>query len=256
MIRTEGLCKRYGTLAAVDDLNLEVGPGDLFGFLGPNGAGKTTTIRMLTGLLRPTAGRVLIGGHDIQTQPVRAKALLGYVPDEPVLYEKLTGRELLTFMADLYRVDGSRRNERIPELLELFGLSERGDDLIQSYSRGMRQKIAVAGALVHEPRVLILDEPTVGLDPRSARVLKDTLRALAGRGVTVFMSTHVLEIAERMCTRVGIIDRGHLIACGTMEELRAQAREDSATLEDIFLKLTGGTEYEEVIRLLGEEAAS
>ncbi|MBC7338294.1 MAG: ABC transporter ATP-binding protein [Firmicutes bacterium] len=256
MIKTDGLCKRYGTLTAVDGLNLEVGPGELFGFLGPNGAGKTTTIRMLTGLLRPTAGRVFIGGYDVQREPVRAKALLGYVPDEPVLYEKLTGREFLTFMADLYRVDGSRRNERIPELLELFGLTERGDDLIQSYSRGMRQKIAVAGALVHEPRVLVLDEPTVGLDPRSARVLKDVLRALTGRGVTVFMSTHVLEIAERMCTRVGIIDRGRLIACGTMEELRAQAREDSATLEDIFLKLTGGTEYEEVIRLLGEEAAS
>lgn len=256
MIKTDGLCKRYGTLTAVDGLNLEVGPGELFGFLGPNGAGKTTTIRMLTGLLRPTAGRVFIGGYDVQREPVRAKALLGYVPDEPVLYEKLTGREFLTFMADLYRVDRSRRNERIPELLELFGLTERGDDLIQSYSRGMRQKIAVAGALVHEPRVLILDEPTVGLDPRSARVLKDILRALTGRGVTVFMSTHVLEIAERMCTRVGIIDRGRLISCGTMVELRAQAREDSATLEDIFLKLTGGTEYEEVIRLLGEEAAS
>jgi len=256
VIRTEGLSKRFGSLAAVENLNLEVGPGELFGFLGPNGAGKTTTIRMLTGLLRPTAGRVFIGGYDIQKEPVRAKALLGYVPDEPVLYEKLTGREFLTFMADLYRVGVSRRNERIPELLELFGLTERGDDLIQSYSRGMRQKLAVAGALVHEPRVLILDEPTVGLDPRSARVLKDILRALAARGVTVFMSTHVLEIAERMCTRVGIIDRGRLIACGTMEELRAQAREDSATLEDIFLKLTGGTEYEEVIRLLGEEAAS
>lgn len=252
----ERLCKRFGTLMAVDGLDLEVRQGELFGFLGPNGAGKTTTIRMLTGLLRPTAGRVLIGGYDVQREPVRAKALLGYVPDEPVLYEKLTGREFLTFMADLYRVDGSRRRERIPELLELFGLSERGDDLIQSYSRGMRQKLAVAGALVHEPRVLILDEPTVGLDPRSARVLKDVLRALVARGVTVFMSTHVLEIAERMCTRVGIVDRGHLVASGTMQELRAQAREDSATLEDIFLKLTGGTEYEEVIRLLGEEAAS
>lgn len=256
MIRAEELCKRYGRLAAVDGLNLEVGPGELFGFLGPNGAGKTTTIRMLTGLLRPTSGRVFIGGYDVQREPVRAKALLGYVPDEPVLYEKLTGHEFLAFMADLYRVDKGRRDGRIPELLELFGLSERGDDLIQSYSRGMRQKIAVAGALVHDPRVLILDEPTVGLDPRSARVLKDILRALAGLGVSVFMSTHVLEIAERMCTRVGIIDRGRLITCGNMEELRAQAREDSATLEDIFLKLTGGTEYEEVIRLLGEEAAS
>ncbi|KUK41531.1 MAG: Sulfate-transporting ATPase [Clostridia bacterium 62_21] len=255
MIRTEKLCKRFGALTAVDGLDLEVQPGELFGFLGPNGAGKTTTIRMLTGLLRPTAGRVFIGGYDVQREPVRAKALLGYVPDEPVVYEKLTGREFLTFMADLYRVDGRRREKRILELLELFGLVDRADDLIQSYSRGMRQKIAVAGALVHDPRVLILDEPTVGLDPRSARVLKDILRALAARGVTVFMSTHVLEIAERMCTRVGIIDRGRLIACGTMGELQTGAREASATLEDIFLKLTGGTEYEEVIRLLEEEAA-
>lgn len=255
MIRTEKLCKRFGALTAVDGLDLEVQPGELFGFLGPNGAGKTTTIRMLTGLLRPTAGRVFIGGYDVQREPVRAKAMLGYVPDEPVLYEKLTGREFLTFMADLYRVDGRRREKRISELLELFDLVDRADDLIQSYSRGMRQKIAVAGALVHDPRVLILDEPTVGLDPRSARVLKDILRALAARGVAVFMSTHVLEIAERMCTRVGIIDRGRLIACGTMGELRARAREASATLEDIFLKLTGGTEYEEVIRLLEEEAA-
>lgn len=256
MIRTEGLSKTFGTRVAVEDLNLEVEPGELFGFLGPNGAGKTTTIRLLTGLLRPTAGRVLIGGYDIHREPVRAKAFLGYVPDQPVLYEKLTGREFLSFMADLYRVDGTRRDQRIGELLELFDLSERGDDLIQSYSRGMKQKLAVAAALVHEPRVLILDEPTVGLDPRSARVLKDVLRALASGGVTVFMSTHVLEIAERMCTRVGIIDRGCLIACGTMEELRAQAQEDTATLEDIFLELTGGTEYEEVIRLLGEETAS
>ncbi len=256
MIRTEGLSKTFGTRVAVEDLNLEVEPGELFGFLGPNGAGKTTTIRLLTGLLRPTVGRVLIGGYDIHREPVRAKAFLGYVPDQPVLYEKLTGREFLSFMADLYRVDGTRRDQRIGELLELFDLSERGDDLIQSYSRGMKQKLAVAAALVHEPRVLILDEPTVGLDPRSARVLKDVLRALASGGVTVFMSTHVLEIAERMCTRVGIIDRGCLIACGTMEELRAQAQEDTATLEDIFLELTGGTEYEEVIRLLGEETAS
>jgi len=256
VIRTEGLSKTFGTRVAVEDLNLEVEPGELFGFLGPNGAGKTTTIRLLTGLLRPTVGRVLIGGYDIHREPVRAKAFLGYVPDQPVLYEKLTGREFLSFMADLYRVDGTRRDQRIGELLELFDLSERGDDLIQSYSRGMKQKLAVAAALVHEPRVLILDEPTVGLDPRSARVLKDVLRALASGGVTVFMSTHVLEIAERMCTRVGIIDRGCLIACGTMEELRAQAQEDTATLEDIFLELTGGTEYEEVIRLLGEETAS
>ena len=260
MIKLSGLTKRFGSFTAVNNLDLEVRAGELFGFLGPNGAGKTTTIRMLTGLLRPTSGQAIVAGFDIQKDPVEAKAHLGYVPDEPVLYEKLTGREFLRFMADLYRVDERKREERIQELLQLFQLEERADELIQSYSRGMKQKASLAGALIHDPRVLVLDEPTVGLDPRSARVLKDVLRALAARGVTVFMSTHILEIAERMCTRVGIIRAGQLVACGTMPELRAGAGATPAgatgapvSLEDIFLQLTGSIEYADVIRLLGEE---
>jgi len=255
VIKTIRLTKTFGDLKAVSSIDLDVQPGEIFGFLGPNGAGKTTTIRMLTGLLKPTSGNALIAGYDIQTHPVEAKSLLGYVPDAPVLYEKLTGREFLDFMADLYRVDGRRKRNKIPELLELFDLSERGDDLIGSYSRGMKQKIAVAAALIHDPKVLILDEPTVGLDPRSARVLKDVLRALARWKVTIFMSTHILEIAERMCTRVGIIDRGKIIACGTVPELRDQSKE-AGSLEDIFLKLTGGVEYSEIVRFLEEPEGS
>jgi ABC-2 type transport system ATP-binding protein len=250
VIKIKNLSKVFGSFPAVDDLNLEISRGELFGFLGPNGAGKTTTIRMLTGLLRPTRGEILINGHSIKTEPIQAKACLGFVPDEPVLYEKLTGREFLSFMADLYRVEKGEKEERIPELLELFGLSDRGDDYIQSYSRGMRRKIAIAGALIHDPQVLLLDEPTLGLDPSSARLLKDILRALVDRGAAVFMSTHILEIAEHMCTRVGIINQGKLIACGTMDQLRSQAQETS--LEDIFLKLTGGAEYRDTIRFLGE----
>lgn len=254
VILLEKLHKRFGSLQAVCDLNLEVSPGELFGFLGPNGAGKTTTIRLLTGLLRPTSGRVLIGGYDVQVQPVKAKALLGYVPDEASLYEKLTGREFLLFMADLYRVNGLARRERMDRLLDIFGLTDRADDIIQSYSRGMRQKIALAGALVHAPQLLVMDEPTTGLDPRSARVLKDLLQDLSARGVTVFMSTHVLEIAERMCTRIGIIDRGRLIASGTISELRAAASQAGATLEDIFLKLTGEPEHHELAGHLAQGA--
>ncbi|HSW10838.1 MAG TPA: ABC transporter ATP-binding protein [Bacillota bacterium] len=254
MIVLDRLNKRFGSLSAVTDLDLEIQAGELFGFLGPNGAGKTTTIRLMTGLLRPTSGRVLIGGHDVQTQPVKAKALLGYVPDEASLYEKLTGREFLLFMADLYRVDGPGRQQRMDRLLDLLGMTERAGDIIQSYSRGMRQKIALAGALVHDPRLLVMDEPTVGLDPRSARALKDLLRDLSAKGVTVFLSTHVLEIAERMCTRIAIIDRGRLVASGTMAELRAAARQAGATLEDIFLKLTGEPEHTELARQLDGEA--
>ncbi len=248
MIRVERLTKRFGAVYAVSELDFEVRPGEIFGFLGPNGAGKTTTLRMLAGLLRPTGGRALIAGYDLATHPVEAKALTGYVPDEPYLYELLTGREFLAFVVDVYRT--RRGSEQIPRLLDLFGLEARADDRIGSYSRGMRQKLALAAALVHEPRVLLLDEPTTGLDPHSARVLKDLLRALARQGVTVFMSTHILEIAERMCTRVGIVDGGRLIACGTMAELREQAADASASLEDLFLKLTGGIEHEDLVRRL------
>ncbi|MCC6728943.1 MAG: ABC transporter ATP-binding protein [Chthonomonadales bacterium] len=249
-IACHGLTKQFGSLRAVDDLSLAVYPGELFGFLGPNGAGKTTTIKMMAGLLRPTAGTATIGGYDIQVEPLRAKAILGYIPDNPFLYEKLTGQEFLNFMADLYSVATRNRARRIDDLLRLFELQDKGGELIQGYSRGMRQKIALAGALIHQPSVIFLDEPTVGLDPKSARLMKDVLRQLCRDGTTVFVSTHILEIAERMCDRFGIIHRGRLVALGTMNELRERAASDTKSLEDIFLELTSGEELGDLIRYL------
>jgi ABC-2 type transport system ATP-binding protein len=254
MIVCQGLEKRFGNLRAVDHLDLTVGAGELFGFLGPNGAGKTTTIKMMTGLLRPSAGTAIIGGYDIQAEPLKAKAVFGYIPDNPFLYEKLTGREFIRFMADLYSVPTEGRNRKIDDLLHLFELEEKGDALIQGYSRGMRQKIALAGALIHQPKVIFLDEPTVGLDPKSARLMKDVLRRLCNEGATVFVSTHILEIAERMCDRFAIINRGKIVATGTMQELRQQASADTdqqRSLEDIFLELTSSAENEDLIQYLG-----
>ncbi len=252
MIECRNLTKKFGELVAVNDLGLTVHAGELFGFLGPNGAGKTTTIKMMTGLLRPTTGTAIIGGHDIQIEPIPAKRIFGYIPDNPFLYEKLTGREFLHFMADLYSVHTSERARRMDDLLRLFELYEKGNDLIQGYSRGMRQKIALAGALIHSPKVIFLDEPTVGLDPKSARMMKDILRELCRRGTAVFVSTHILEIAERMCDRVAIINKGSLIASGTLDELRELAAGSSSSLEDIFLELTGASEEEDLFRYLGE----
>ena len=248
LIKTTGLVKRFGDKAAVSGVDLDVCGGEIFGFLGPNGAGKTTTIKMICGLLRPTAGNAYVGGFDIQQQPIAAKSILGYVPDEPLLYDKLSAREFLSFVADLYNVPARQAERRAEELLKLFDLSHDADNLIESFSHGMRQKTAIAGALMHDPRVLILDEPTVGLDPKSARLIKDILRQLAERGAAVFLSTHILEIAERMCDRIGIIDHGNLIAAGTVEELRAGQAGQS--LEDIFLALTGGAEYAEIAQVL------
>lgn len=249
MIVCAGLTKTFGQLRAVDNLNLRVHAGELFGFLGPNGAGKTTSIKMMTGLLRPTSGTAVIGGFDIQAEPLKAKAIFGYIPDNPFLYEKLTGREFLSFMADLYSVATDGRSRRIDDLLRLFELQDKGNELIQGYSRGMRQKIALAGALIHNPKVIFLDEPTVGLDPRSARLMKDILRRLCSEGTAVFVSTHILEIAERMCDRFAIVNRGNVIAMGTMEELRAHV-EDKESLEDIFLDLTSGEEERDLIQYL------
>ncbi len=260
MIVCQNLTKRFGPLTAVDNLNLRVAEGELFGFLGPNGAGKTTTIKMMIGLLNATSGTAEIGGFDIRRQPREAKRLLGYIPDNPFLYEKLTGREFLNFMADLYSGAHQDRARRIDDLLRLFELENKGGDLIQGYSRGMRQKIGLAGALIHTPKVIFLDEPTVGLDPQSARTMRDILLELCRRGTTVFISTHILEIAERMCDRVAIVKRGRLIALGTMDELRAmQARNapaaddetDKMSLEDIFLDLTGDAEHANLIQYLG-----
>jgi ABC-2 type transport system ATP-binding protein len=247
-VQLDHLTKRFGAKPAVEDLVLDIPPGEIFGFLGPNGAGKTTTIKMLTGLLQPTAGRALVGGHDLQREPVAAKALIGYVPDEPLLYTRLTAREFLRFIADVYAVEPATAERRSLELFKLFELDERADDLIESFSHGMRQKTALIAALLHDPRLLVLDEPTVGLDPRSARMIKNILRRLAERGAAVFMSTHILEIAERMCDRVGIIQGGRLIAVGTMAELRQSGGEQS--LEDIFMALTGGDDYAEIAEVL------
>ncbi len=249
LIDTSHLFKRYGDKVAVEDVTFQVSGGEVFGFLGPNGAGKTTTIKMIVGLLQPTSGTVKVAGYDVQAQPLQAKAASGYVPDTPNLYPKLSGRELLRFVGDLYELDKTRVNHRIEELLRLFDLAEAGDDLIDSYSHGMQQKTALAAALMHDPKVLVLDEPTVGLDPKSARLTKDILRQLADRGAAVFLSTHILEIAERMCDRIGIINKGRLIAVGTMEQLRAMGQGETS-LEDIFLSLTGGAEDAEIAEVL------
>ncbi len=242
-----GLRKVYGRHEAVRGVDLTVRRGEIVGFLGPNGAGKTTTIKMLTGLLRPSAGRAAIMGHDVQREPVRAKASFGYVPDTPSLYGKLRGWEYLRFMGRLYRVPTKGAERRAAELLRLFELTDAASDLVEGYSHGMQQKLALAGALLHDPPVLFLDEPTVGLDPRSARIMKDLLVRLRDRGTAVFFSTHILEIAERMCDRVAIIDRGAIVAAGTIAELRGDS---SGSLEDIFLRLTGGAEYRELAEVL------
>jgi ABC-2 type transport system ATP-binding protein len=249
LIETIRLTKRYGVKTAAEDVTFTVNSGEIFGFLGPNGAGKTTTIKMIVGLLQPTSGTVKVAGYDVQTQPTLAKAASGYAPDEPNLYPKLSARELLRCVGELYSLPRERTAHRIDELLRLFDLAEAGDDLIDSYSHGMQQKTALAAALVHDPKVLILDEPTVGLDPRSARLIKDILRQLADRGAAVFLSTHILEIAERMCDRIAIINQGHVIAQGTMDQLRGLGQGE-ASLEDIFLQLTGGAEYAEIAEVL------
>jgi ABC-2 type transport system ATP-binding protein len=250
IIQASGLTKRFGKLVAARDVTFNVGTGEVFGFLGPNGAGKTTTIRMLTGLVRPTGGSALIAGYDVVTEPREVKRRIGYVAEAPYLYPKLTGREFLAFIGGLYQVPGDVARQRAGRLLSLFELSEKADELAETYSHGMRQKLALAGALIHEPPVLFLDEPTSGLDPRSARLVKDLLVGLVARGHTVFLSTHVLEIAEQLCHRVGIIDRGHVIATGTLDELRRQAQREAYSLEDVFLQLTGGNEERELAAYL------
>jgi ABC-2 type transport system ATP-binding protein len=249
LIQTQDLVKRFGEKVAVDQVTFQVHAGEVFGFLGPNGAGKTTTIKMIVGLLQPTSGSVEVAGFDMQNQPLQAKSVCGYIPDTPNLYPKLSARELLRFVGDLYEINHQQVDRRSQELLKLFELSEAGDDPIDSYSHGMQQKTALAAALLHDPQVLVLDEPTAGLDPRSARMIKDILRQLAERGSAVFLSTHILEIAERMCDRIGIINKGQLIAVGTMQELRSHGKGE-ASLEDIFLNLTGGAEYAEIAEVL------
>ncbi len=256
LIKTENLVKKFGDKVAVDQVSFEVSGGEIFGFLGPNGAGKTTTIKMIVGLLQPTSGSAQVAGFDVQKESLQAKAASGYVPDEPNLYPKLTGRELLRFVGGLYRMEKGLVERRSEELLRMFDLTGAADDTIDSYSHGMQQKTSLATALLHDPQVLVLDEPTVGLDPKSARLIKDILRQMADRGSTVFLSTHILEIAERMCDRIGIIHQGRLIAIGSVTELRNQAAQGvqagggATSLEDIFLSLTGGAEEAEIVNVL------
>jgi ABC-2 type transport system ATP-binding protein len=249
LIELKGLTKKFGTLTAVDGVDLTVEPGEIFGFLGPNGAGKTTTVKIMTGLLKPTSGTARIGGFDVSSQTLEAKRIMGLVPDEPFVYPKLTGAEYLRFIGELYGVPLETQRKRIPELLEMFELAGFGGELVEGYSHGMRQKLVIAGILLHEPKVLILDEPMVGLDPKSAKMAKEILLTLSRRGTTIFMCTHILEIAEKLCRRVGIMIKGRLIAVGTVDELRAKAGSDSG-LEDLFLSLTGGHEYAALLKTL------
>jgi len=239
LIELDHLTKKFGTFHAVRDLSLYIPPGEIFGFLGPNGAGKTTTIRMMAGLMKPTSGRILLDGIDMTRQPEQAKAILGYIPDRPYLYEKLTGGEFLEFIAGLHRLDPKdgwkRRSE---QLLEYFDLLSWRHELIESYSHGMRQRLIISAALLPRPKVLVIDEPMVGLDPRGVNLVKSLLRDLVGSGMTVFLSTHILAIAEEVCERIGIIHEGQMISLGTMEDLREQARIGDERLEPHFLKLT------------------
>jgi len=243
MIKIENLTKKFGKLYALKNLNLEIKKGELFGFLGPNGAGKTTTIRILVGLSQPTEGRVLINGHDIVQEPLRAKQIIGYVSDHPYLYEKLTPKEFLLFIAGLYGVGEETARKGMDEYLDAFELTTWRDTLIEDLSHGMRKKLVITASLLHNPQVIIIDEPLVGLDPKSARLLKERFKEIVKRGKTIFMSTHSLEVAQEMCTRIGIIDKGELIGIGTIQELKRLSGAKRERLEEIFLRLTG-EEYE------------
>jgi ABC-2 type transport system ATP-binding protein len=241
MITLENLTKVYSGVKAVDNLNLRISRGTIFGFIGPNGAGKTTTIKMMAGILKPTEGRILINGLDIAREPSRAKMTLGFIPDRPFLYEKLSGKEFLKFKAGLYGITGDALQERIERLLEVFELTEWADELIEAYSHGMKQRLVIASAMLHEPKVIIVDEPMVGLDPKGAKLVKDIFRDWARGGSTVFMSTHTLALAQEVCGEVAIVNRGRIVASGTSEDLGRQAGVEG-DLERIFLKITAGME--------------
>ncbi|MBW2590921.1 MAG: ABC transporter ATP-binding protein [Deltaproteobacteria bacterium] len=238
MIELKNLTKKYVDFPAVDNLNLSIQKGEIFGFIGPNGAGKTTTIKMIGGVLEPTSGSVMIAGISMKDHPEQAKSKIGFIPDRPYLYEKLTGMEFLKFVADLYGVDIDIFSEKAEQYLKMFSLIDWSNELIESYSHGMKQRLIMAAALLHDPEVIIVDEPMVGLDPVAIMMVKDLFRNLAKQGVTVFMSTHTLKIAEDICDRIGIIHKGHLIATGTTDDLQRKAQVTDADLEQVFLNLT------------------
>ena len=250
MIELTALTKRYGSFTAVDAIDLVVPKGQLFGFLGPNGAGKTTTLRMIAGILRPSSGTVHIAGVDVAREPMVAKSILGYIPDRPFIYDKLTGAEFLRFVAGLYSQSGKAIEHRGRELLALFDLDEWRDELVESYSHGMRQKLIISSAFIHKPDVIVVDEPMVGLDPKAARILKDLFTEYTRRGHTIMMSTHTLEVAEAMCDRIGIIQSDTIRALGSMDELQASSTSGSDGLEQIFLKLTGENAAREFVDVL------
>jgi ABC-2 type transport system ATP-binding protein len=254
VIKVQELRKEYGPFTAVDGVNLDVHPGEIHGFLGPNGAGKTTSIRMIAGLLKPTSGRIIVNGHDLATDPAAAKVSLGFIPDRPYIYEKLTAGEFLQFHAGLYGLNGRGTAARIREMLDLFELGRWENELVESFSHGMKQRLVMCAAFLHHPRAVLVDEPMVGLDPRGAKLIKDVFKRMRERGVAILMSTHTLEVAQEMCDCISIILRGKIIASGTVDELRAlsmsaegaQQEGKSEELTDVFLKLTGGTGLQEI----------
>ena len=246
MIRVKNVVKRYGAFTAVDGVSLDVAAGEIHGFLGPNGAGKTTTIRMIAGLLRPTSGTIAINGHDLQREPEAAKASLGFVPDRPFIYEKLTAGEFLRFHAGLYGVEGNGTRERVRELLALFELERWEGELVEAFSHGMKQRLVLCAAFLHRPRAVVIDEPMVGLDPRGAKLIKDVLRRMSQKGVAILMSTHTLEVAKEMCDRISIILSAKIIAVGTVGELRQLAGGQDEQLTPVFLRLTGGSGLQEI----------
>ena len=246
MIAIHDLVKRYGQFTAVDGVSLDVQPGEIHGFLGPNGAGKTTTLRMIAGLLKPTSGRIVVNGHDMATDAERAKASLGFIPDRPFIYEKLTAGEFLRFHGGLYGLDGAGVGDRVREMLELFELGKWEHELVESFSHGMKQRVVMCAAFLHRPRAVVVDEPMVGLDPRGARLIKGVFRAMSARGVAILMSTHTLEVAQEMCQRISIILKGKIIAQGTVDEVRAKAGGADDHLTAAFLRLTGGSALQEL----------
>jgi ABC-2 type transport system ATP-binding protein len=238
MIRLERVTKKFGEATAVSDLTLRVQGGELFGFIGPNGAGKTTTIKLIVGLIRPTSGTVLVDGTDVQKEPEKTKSRIGFIPDMPYIYESLTGREFLHFVGKLYGMEESLMESKIDSLFEYLEIGNWSNSRAEEYSHGMRQKIVLCSALMHDPAAILVDEPMVGLDPKSARKVKDIFMARAQSGVAVFLSTHSLPMAEEICTRMGLIDKGKLVATGTMDEFRRSSRRSARSLEDIYMEIT------------------
>jgi len=247
MIAVQDLVKTYGRFKAVDGVSLNVEPGEIHGFLGPNGAGKTTTMRMIAGLLKPTSGRIVVNNHEMEREPEAAKASLGFIPDRPFIYDKLTAGEFLTFHAGLYGMTNGQVGSRVDEMLDLFELSQWKNELIESFSHGMKQRLVMSSAFFHRPQAVAVDEPMVGLDPRGARLIKDVFRRMSERGVAILMSTHTLEVAQEMCHRVSIIQKGRIIAQGTVDEVKQIGGSTTDEhLTAVFLKLTGGSGLQEI----------